>query len=112
VTSVVFAKNKDVIKELSPQSAREPLGEGIHVRGTRRRADDSRAGGLEHRGELPCELRVAVANERLRCLIERRLASPLCTPRVRWSIGPGSVHNDTSAEIEDEEDETSRNRTS
>jgi hypothetical protein len=55
---MLLAEDQDVVEELSPQSAGEPSGEGVHVGCARRRADHMRADRLEHQREPPSELRL------------------------------------------------------
>ena len=86
-TQVLFAKDEDVIEQLSTERADEPLGEGVHIGRARRRPHDVDADAFEGGRERATELSVTVAYEDLWALIHGRIAGLLRGPRIGRGIG-------------------------
>jgi hypothetical protein len=104
-TQVLFAKDEDVIEQLSTERADEPLGEGVHIGRARRRPHEVDADAFEGGRERAAELSVTVAYEDLWALIHGRVAGLLRAPRIGRGIGHRGVNDLVPTEVQEEEDE-------
>lgn len=100
-----FAEDEDMTEQLATVCAHEPLGEGVHVRGSGRGPADARPDRLEDAREAPPELPIPIAEEYQRMAIQRGVASLLRAPLVGGRIGRGGVDDHAPAQVEEEEDE-------
>ena len=57
---LALAKHEDMVEQFAPESADKALGEGVHVRGPDRGANDHGASGFEQAREPSTQLGVAI----------------------------------------------------
>ena len=102
---MALAKHEDMVEQFAPESADKALGEGIHVRGPDRGANDLGADGFEQAREPSAWLGVAIDDKHFGLDVQRCVARLLRTPVVGRRSGDCSVHDSPSLQIEKEQDE-------
>jgi hypothetical protein len=106
VLKVRLAEDEHVVEQFASQGADNPFRLGVHVRRTDRGTHDARVDRGEGAHKARSELRVAVADQHLRCVsIKRGIARLLRAPRVCGRVGHGGVDDRASPHFPEAEDE-------
>jgi len=87
-----LAKHEDMVEQFAPESADKALGEGVHVRGPDRGANDLGADSFEQAREPSTQLGVAIDDKHLGLDVQR-CVSRLLTPVIGRRPGDCSMHD-------------------
>src|SRR5216683_389414 len=102
---MVLAKHEDMVEQFAPESADKALGEGVHVRGPDRGADDLGADGFEQPREPSTQLGVAIDDKHFGLDVQRCVSRLLRSPVIGRRPGDCSMDDSPSLQIEKEQDE-------
>ena len=102
---MALAKHEDMVEQFTPESADKALGEGVHVRGPDRGANDLGADGFEQAPEPSTQLGIAIDDKHLGLDVQRCVSRLLRTPVIGRRPGDCSMDDSSSLQIEKEKDE-------
>lgn len=102
---MALAKHEDMVEQFAPKSAGKPLGEGVHVRGPDRGADDLGADGFEQAREPSTQLGIAIDNKHFEVDVQRCVSRLLRTPVIGRRPGDCRMDDSPSLQIEKVQDE-------
>src|SRR5664280_1487127 len=103
---VASPENDDVIETLTTNASKIALARCIHQRSPHCRSHDFHSGALRHSVEFSTELAVAISNDRVGTLTERRdISKLLCRPLLGRCSRDSNVDNFASLDIDHEEGE-------
>ena len=85
-----------MVEQFAPESADKPLGEGVHVRGPDRSADNLGADGFEQPSESSTELRVAIDDKDFGLDVQRCVSRLLRSPVIGRRPGDCSMDDSPS----------------
>src|SRR5216683_5377422 len=102
---MALAKHEDMVEQFAPKSADKALGEGVHVRGPDRGANDLSADRFEQAREPSTQLGVAIDDKHFGLDVQRCVSRLLRTPVIGRRPGDCSMHDSPSLQIEKEQDE-------
>src|SRR5713226_9114082 len=102
---MALAKHEDMVEQFAPESADKALGEGVHVRGPNRGADDLGADGFEQPREPSTQLGVAIDDKHFGLDVQRCVSRLLRSPVIGRRPGDCSMDDSPSLQIEKEQDE-------
>jgi len=102
---MTLAKHEDMVEQLAPESAGKALGEGVHVRGPDRGADDLGADGFKQARESSTQFGVAIDDKHFGLDVQRCGSRLLRTPVIGRRPGDCSMDDSSSLQIEKEKDE-------
>jgi hypothetical protein len=91
-----------MVEQFAPESADKALGEGVHVRGPERGANDLGADGFEEAHEPSTQLGVAIDDKHFGLDVQRCVSRLLCTPVIGRRAGHCGMHDLPSLQIEKE----------
>src|SRR5882724_7386080 len=109
---MAFAKHEDMVEQFAPESADKALGEGVHVRGPDRGANDLGADSFERAREPSTQVGVAIDDKHFGLDVQGCVSRLLRTPVIGRRPGDCSVHDSPSLQIEKEQDKDWRKSTS
>src|SRR5882724_6060990 len=109
---MAFAKHEDMVEQFEPESADKALGEGVHVRGPDRGANDLGADSFERAREPSTQVGVAIDDKHFGLDVQGCVSRLLRTPVIGRRPGDCSVHDSPSLQIEKEKDKEWRKSTS
>src|SRR5258707_10148018 len=93
-----------MVERFAPESADKAFGEGVHVRGPDRGANDLGGDGFEQAGEPSTQLGVAIDDKHFGLDVQRCVSRLLRTPVIGWRSGDCSMHDSPSLQVEKEQD--------
>src|SRR5438128_4416710 len=102
---MALAKHEDMVEQFAPESADKALGEGVHVRGPDRGANDLGADSFEQAREPSTQLGVAIDDKHFGLDVQGCVSRLLRTPVIGRRPGDCSMHDSPSLQIEKEQDE-------
>jgi len=102
---MALAKHEDMVEQFAPESAGDALGEGVHIRGPDRGADNLGADGFEQASELSTQLGIAIDDKHFGLDVQRCVSRLLRTPVIGRHPGDCSMDDSSSLQIEKEQDE-------
>jgi hypothetical protein len=94
-----------MVEQFTPESADKALGEGVHVRGPDRGANDLGADSFEQAREPKTQPGVAIDDKRFGLDVQGCVSRLLRTPVIGRRPGDCSMHDSPSLQIEKEQDE-------
>src|SRR5713101_631053 len=100
---MALAKHEDMVEQFAPKSADKALGEGVHVRGPDRGANDLGVDGFEPAREPSIQLGVAVDDKHFGLDVQRCVSRLLRTPVIGRRPGDCSTHDSPSLQVEKEQ---------
>src|SRR6266436_10179125 len=100
---VALAKNEDMVEQFASENADKALGEGVHVRGPYRGANDLGADGFEQAREPSTQLGVAIDDKHFGLDVQGCVSRLLRTPVIGRRPGDCSKHDSPSLQIEKEQ---------
>lgn len=102
---MALAKHEDMVEQFTAESADKALGEGVHVRGPDRGANDFGADGFKQAREPSTQLGVAIDDKHFGLDVQGCVSRLLRTPVIGRRPGDCSMHDSPSLQIENEQDE-------
>jgi len=88
---MALAKHEDIVEQFAPENTDKALGEGVHVRGPDRRANDLGADSSEPARESSTQLGVAIDDKHLGLDVQGCVSRPLRTPVIGRRPGDCSM---------------------
>src|SRR3989442_9523916 len=89
---MAIAKNEDMVEQFASENADKALGEGVHVRGPNRGANDLGADGFEQAREPSTQLGVAIDDKHFGLDVQGCVSRLLRTPVIGRRPGDFSMH--------------------
>src|SRR3989475_4085002 len=102
---LALAKHEEMVEQFTPERADKALGEGVHVRGPDRGANDLGADSFEQAREPSTQLGVAIDDKHFGLDVQGCVSRLLRTPVIGRRPGDCSMHDSPSLQIEKEQDE-------
>src|SRR5882762_10463430 len=100
---MALAKHEDMVEQFAPESVDKALGEGVHVRGPERDANDLGADRFEQAREPSTQLGVAIDDKHFGLDVQGCVSRLLRTPVIGRRPGDCSMHDSPSLQIEKEQ---------
>src|SRR2546421_10429583 len=108
---MALAKHEDMVEQFAPESADKALGEGVHVRGPDRGANNLGADSFEQARESSTQVGVAIDDKHLGLDVQGCVSRLLRTPVIGRRPGDCSMHDSPSLHYAKDRAEVPRENT-